>query len=122
MRRLAILGMFCSLLPLSAAEHHRIRHKRPVAMKATAYAQHGITASGDRTRRGIIAADPRVLPLGTKVQVTGAGPYSGHYVVKDTGRKIKGRKVDVFMPSRREAKKFGVRNVSVRVVQPAPER
>lgn len=122
MRRLVILGLFFSLLPLSAAEPRRIRHKRPVSMKATAYAQHGTTASGDRTRRGIIAADPRVLPIGTKVQVTGAGPYSGHYVVKDTGRKIKGRKVDVFMPSRREAKRFGVKDVKVKVVQPAPEQ
>lgn len=116
-----ILGLTISLSPVTAKDV-RIRHRREVAMKATAYAQRGITKSGDHTRRGIIAADPQVLPIGTKVRVTGAGPYSGHYVVKDTGRKIKGRNVDVFMPSRREAKNFGVKDVRVKVVQPAPEQ
>jgi 3D (Asp-Asp-Asp) domain-containing protein len=115
-----ILALAFATLPLSA-EHHRIRHRRPVAMKATAYAQHGTTASGERTRRGVIAADPHVLPIGSKVKVTGAGPYSGIYDVKDTGKRIKGRKIDVFMPSHREAKRFGKRNVQVKVVKPAPE-
>jgi 3D (Asp-Asp-Asp) domain-containing protein len=115
-----ILFLAIASAPLHA-DHLRIRHKRPVRMKATAYAQKGTTASGDPTRRGIVAADPHVLPLGTKVKVTGAGPYSGTYTVKDTGRKIKGRKVDVFMPSRREAKKFGKKDVKVQVVKPAPK-
>jgi rare lipoprotein A len=114
-----ILTLAISSAPLHAS-HLRIRSKRPVPMQATAYAQKGITASGDPTRRGIIAADPRVLPLGTKVKVSGAGPYSGTYTVKDTGRLIKGRKVDLFMPSRREAKQFGRKDVVVRVVKPAP--
>ena len=114
---LAALGL--SILPISAAE--RPRRHREIPMKATAYAQHGITKSGAKTRRGIIAADPRVLPIGTKVKVTNAGPYSGQYVVKDTGKKIKGRKIDVFMPSHREAKRFGVKNVKVKVVQPPPQ-
>jgi 3D (Asp-Asp-Asp) domain-containing protein len=119
MKRFVILGLLFSILPLSAG-HRPIRHKRPVAMTATAYAQHGTTRSGAQTRRGIIAADPRVLPLGTKVHVSGAGRYSGQYVVKDTGSKIKGRRIDLFMPSRREAMKFGRRDVTVRVIQPAP--
>lgn len=118
MTRFVTVGLLLSILPLSA----EIRHKRPVAMQATAYAQHGTTASGDQTHRGVIAADPDVLPLGTKVKITGAGPHSGHYVVKDTGRKIKGRKVDLFIPSRREAKKFGVKSVKVQVVKPAPKQ
>ena len=115
---LAILAV--SILPLCAAE--RPKRHRSVPMKATAYAQQGTTKSGVQTRRGIIAADPRVLPLGTKVKVENAGPYSGHYVVKDTGRKIKGRKIDLFMPSHREAKKFGRKDVLVKVVEPAPKQ
>ena len=109
-----------SILPASAAT--RPRKARSVPMKATAYAHHGTTKSGAKTRRGVIAADPRVLPLGTKVKVENAGPYSGHYVVKDTGKKIKGRKIDVFMPSRREARRFGKKDVRVKVVEPAPKQ
>jgi 3D (Asp-Asp-Asp) domain-containing protein len=90
-------------------------------MKATAYARRGTTRSGAQTRRGIVAADPRVLPLGTKVKVENAGRYSGHYVVKDTGRKIKGRKIDLFVPSHREARQFGKKDVRVKVVEPAPK-
>jgi 3D (Asp-Asp-Asp) domain-containing protein len=116
--RLAILAL--SILPLSAAA--RPQRHRSIPMKATAYARQGTTASGAKTRRGVIAADPRVLPLGTKVRVDNAGPYSGHYVVKDTGRKIRGRKIDLFMPSRREAQKFGRKDVQVKVVEPAPKR
>jgi len=91
-------------------------------MKATAYARQGTTSSGARTQRGVIAADPNVLPLGTKVKVENAGRYSGRYVVKDTGRKIKGRKIDLFIPSRREAKEFGRKDVKVKVVEPAPKQ
>jgi 3D (Asp-Asp-Asp) domain-containing protein len=115
--RMLLLGLFFSVFPGSA---QKLRRNLPVAMKATAYAQHGVTKSGEHTRRGIIAADPRVLPLHTRVKVTNAGPYSGHYIVKDTGRLIKGRKVDIFMPSRREAKQFGIQSVKVEVVQAAP--
>jgi rare lipoprotein A len=88
-------------------------------MSATAYAQHGRTASGTRARRGVIAADPRVLPLGSKVKVKGAGRYSGVYRVEDTGRRIRGRKIDVFIPSHREARKFGRRSVRVKVLKRA---
>ena len=122
MRRLTLtLALLVAALPLSS-EQRKIRHRRPVAMEATAYAQHGVTKSGAHTRRGIIAADPRVLPIGTKVKVENAGAHSGNYVVKDTGRKIKGRKIDIFMPSRREAKQFGRKDVKVRVLQPAPKQ
>jgi 3D (Asp-Asp-Asp) domain-containing protein len=108
-----------SILPVSAAARPR---QRSIPMKATAYARHGTTRSGAQTRRGIVAADPRVLPLGTKVKVENAGRYSGHYVVKDTGRKIKGRKIDLFVPSHREARQFGKKDVKVKVVAPAPKQ
>ncbi len=120
--RMLLAGLVLSLFPLSAADLRVHRRHGKVPMKATAYAQHGTTKSGDHTRRGIIAADPRVLPLETKVKVTGAGPYSGHYVVKDTGKKIKGHKIDVFMPSVQEAKTFGIKDVKVQVTEPAPPK
>lgn len=87
----------------------------PVPYTATAYALRGQTASGHRVARGIVAADTRILPLGTKIEIK-AGPYSGKYVVRDTGSRIKGRKLDIWMPSIREAKAFGRRKVHVIVL------
>jgi 3D (Asp-Asp-Asp) domain-containing protein len=82
---------------------------------ATAYSLKGLTASGERVRPGVIAADPRVLPLGTVVHIR-AGRYTGNYTVLDTGGRIKGRKVDIYMPTYKEAKKFGRQRVKIRVI------
>ena len=91
----------------------RVRHFRA---QATAYSQSGTTADGGHTRRGIVAADPAVLPLGTKIRVKGAG-VTGTYVVTDTGRKVDGRHIDIFMPSTTKAKRFGRKVVEVQVVR-----
>jgi 3D (Asp-Asp-Asp) domain-containing protein len=84
---------------------------------ATAYSIEGKTASGTRAREGIVAADPKVLPIGSRIRVTDAGQYSGEYVVKDTGRAIKGRELDIYIADDREAKHFGKRAVKVEVLQ-----
>ena len=84
---------------------------------ATAYAQKGITASGEYVHRHVVAADPDVLPLGTRIKVRHAGRYSGEYVVADTGDKIVGRRLDIYLPSEIACKKFGVKRVRVRVIQ-----
>jgi 3D (Asp-Asp-Asp) domain-containing protein len=78
---------------------------------ATAYCLKGRTALGHGVRRGIIAADPRVLPLGSRINIGGA--YSGTYLVSDTGGRIKGKKLDIWMPNCAEARRFGRRSVSV---------
>jgi 3D (Asp-Asp-Asp) domain-containing protein len=78
---------------------------------ATAYCLKGRTALGHGVRRGIIAADPRVLPLGSRISIGGA--YSGTYLVSDTGSRVKGKKLDIWMPSCSEARRFGRRSVSV---------
>jgi len=82
---------------------------------ATAYCLSGRTASGVSVRPGIIAADPRVLPIGTVVHLR-AGTYTGIYTVLDTGGRIKGRKVDVYVPTRKEAMQFGRRQVKIKVI------
>lgn len=79
---------------------------------ATAYCLRGKTAMGHSVRRGLIAADPRVLRLGSKVNL-GAGAYSGEYLVSDTGGRIKGRKIDIWMASCSEARRFGRRTVTI---------
>lgn len=82
---------------------------------ATAYSLRGRTASGQYVTRGLIAADPRVLPIGTRVRLE-AGPWSGEYLVADTGGAIKGRKIDIWTPSTREAMQFGRRPVKLTVL------
>jgi 3D (Asp-Asp-Asp) domain-containing protein len=82
------------------------------AFSATAYCLRGRTAMGHGVRRGLIAADPRVLRLGSSVYVN-AGPWSGTYLVSDTGSRIKGKKIDIWVPGCGEARKFGRRTVQV---------
>ena len=79
---------------------------------ATAYCLKGRTALGHGVRRGIIAADPRVLRLGSKVTLN-AGAYSGKYLVSDTGGAVRGKKIDIWVPSCSEARRFGRRTVSI---------
>jgi 3D (Asp-Asp-Asp) domain-containing protein len=83
---------------------------------ATAYSLRGRTASGKPVARGVIAADPRVLPLGTRVRID-AGEFSGEYIVADTGGAVKGRRVDIWTPTTREAMRFGRRAVKLTVLE-----
>ena len=87
----------------------------PTAYVATAYSLRGRTASGLPVSKGVIAADPRVLPLGSRVRVE-AGAYSGEYLVADTGGLVKGRRIDIWTPSSREAMRFGRRTVKLTVL------
>ena len=86
-----------------------------VTFTATAYSLHGRTATGAGVRRGIIAADRRVLPLGTLVRLE-AGSYSGEYVVADTGGAVRGRKIDIWVPQTSEAMRFGRRPVRLTIL------
>jgi len=85
--------------------------------EATAYSIEGRTASGAHTRAGIVAADPKLLPLGTRIRLHDAGKYSGEYVVQDTGRGIRGREIDIYLADDAEAKHFGRRAVQVEVLR-----
>jgi 3D (Asp-Asp-Asp) domain-containing protein len=82
---------------------------------ATAYSLPGRTASGTSVRRGLIAADHRVLPLGSRVRID-AGNYSGEYLVADRGSAVRGRLIDIWVPSTREAMRFGRRPVRLTVL------
>lgn len=84
--------------------------------EATAESVDGITAKGTVAHQGVVAADPAVIPLGSLIRVTGAGRYSGNYAVTDTGPKVVGRHIDIYMASDEEAKQFGKQTVFVRVL------
>ncbi|WP_307306293.1 ubiquitin-like domain-containing protein [Neobacillus driksii] len=77
----------------------------------------GRTATGFDLRANpgakVIAVDPRVIPLGTKVYVEGYG----YAVAADTGGAIKGHKIDVFFPTKAEAFRWGVRKVKIKILQ-----
>ena len=79
---------------------------------STAYAIHGTTATGIRTRRGICATDPRVIPLGTKFDV----PGYGRCVAADTGGAIKGNRIDVWVETEAEALQWGFKTVTVSIL------
>jgi 3D (Asp-Asp-Asp) domain-containing protein len=85
-------------------------------VKATAYCQAGKTQSGTKARTGIVAADPRVLPVGTVLRIID-GTHAGIYTVMDTGAAVKGRKIDIFIPDSAQAERFGERTLQVRVLR-----
>lgn len=73
---------------------------------------YGITASGMKAQRGVVAVDTKVIPFGTKLYIEGYG----YAVAGDTGSAIKGNKIDVFLDRERDAINYGVRNVNVYVL------
>ena len=87
----------------------------PTSYVATAYSLRGRTASGRPVAKGLIAADPRHLPLGSRVRLE-AGAYSGEYLVADTGTLVRGRRIDIWTPTSREAMRFGRRTVKLTVL------
>jgi 3D (Asp-Asp-Asp) domain-containing protein len=87
---------------------------------ATAYCRGSTTAAGVGAHEGVVAADPTVLPLGTVIRLQQAGQYDGSYTVLDTGAKVRGRRLDVFIRDCGEAVRFGRRDVRVSVIRRSP--
>jgi 3D (Asp-Asp-Asp) domain-containing protein len=85
---------------------------------ATAYCKGGTTAAGTSVRRGIAAADPSLLPVGSVIYIDSLGPnYNGIYTVMDTGPAVSGREVDLYMWNCNEALAFGRRSISLTVLR-----
>ena len=79
---------------------------------------YGITATGIRATYGVVAVDPRVIPLGSKlfIQTTDGSFTYGYALAADTGGAIKGNRIDLCFDSRQDALNFGRRNVVVYVL------
>jgi 3D (Asp-Asp-Asp) domain-containing protein len=101
------------------------RFVRALKMTATAYdatfescgkhpdhPQYGITYSGLRVRPGIVAVDPKVIPLGTHLYVEGYGEA----LAADIGSAIKGNRIDLYYESPEDVAKYGKRTVKVYVL------
>jgi 3D (Asp-Asp-Asp) domain-containing protein len=86
--------------------------------QATAYCKGETTASGVGVRTGIAAADPAILPVGSVVRLETPNPrYSGVWTVMDTGPAVRGRSVDLYLWSCKEALQFGRRKVRLTVLR-----
>lgn len=108
-----------------------LRFSKAMDMKATSYTasfadtgKHpgdpwfGITATGVKAKRGIIAVDPRVIPLGTRVyvEVPGSAADYGYAVAADVGGAIKGNKIDVYLDTSGQVSTWGVKKVKVYIL------
>ena len=93
----------------------------PVPVWFTSYCLRGTTRRGRYVRPGIIAADPRFFPLSRFVELYIGNKYYGRFLVDDTGRKIKGNHIDVWLPTCREAKIFGVKRGTAVLLPRLPE-
>ncbi|MEK3886501.1 LysM peptidoglycan-binding and 3D domain-containing protein [Bacillus sp. FSL K6-3431] len=94
---------------------------KELTVSATAYTAScegcsGVTATGQDLRANpdqkVIAVDPTIIPLGSKVEVEGYGVA----IAGDVGGAIKGNKIDIFIPSKSDAINYGVQTVKIKVL------
>lgn len=90
-------------------EYNGKSYSRKLVVKAYSYTGGGRTAMGTRARVGEIAVDPSVIPLGTNVYIEGVGARRA----EDTGGNIKGNTIDIYMNTRSECLRWGVRYVTI---------
>ncbi|MFJ8065038.1 3D domain-containing protein [Psychrobacillus sp. NPDC096426] len=109
------------VVPVVKEEKVEAQVANEMTVTATAYTAYcagcsGTTAYGIDLRSNpnqkVIAVDPRIIPLGTKVWVEGYGEA----IAGDTGGAIKGHKIDVFIPSYDNAMEWGVKKVKIKVL------
>ncbi|PLS02719.1 3D domain-containing protein [Neobacillus cucumis] len=103
------------------AESSEENNSKEITVKATAYTAScegcsGTTATGVDLKANpdakVIAVDPKVIPLGSKVYVEGYGVATA----ADTGGAIKGNRIDVFIPTEHEALKWGKKHITVKII------
>ena len=108
----------------------RVGSERAIEMIATAYApgpqdndQWGSkTHLGTEVRPGVVAVDPQVVPLGSRVMIKYPDGHTEYAKAEDTGGAIKGRRIDVARWTAHEAKRFGIKPVKVYVLETPAER
>ena len=84
---------------------------RTLVVSAVAYHLPGRTASGLPVGAGVVAVDPSVIPLGTRLFIPGYGAG----IAADTGSAIKGSIIDLWMPSTAAARRWGRRTVTITI-------
>ena len=82
-----------------------------IKVDAVAYSLPGSTALGVPVRKGVVAVDPKLIPLGTKLHVPGYGPG----LAADVGYAIKGKIIDLWFPTLAKARAWGRRTVTITI-------
>lgn len=82
---------------------------RTITVSATGYAVRGRTSTGIQTALGVVAVDPAVIPLGTRMTI----PGYGEGIAADTGGTVHGSLIDLWFPSTTQALQWGRRTVTV---------
>ena len=96
-----------------------LRTGEPVPVQLTAYCLQGTTRRDNLVREGIVAADPKLFPLGRYVELYIGRRYHGRFLVDDTGGRIRDGILDIWTPSCRDARRFGrQRGTAVLVARP----
>lgn len=106
-----------TLLFLERAGAAPSRYNRTLTMTATAYTAYddgngNYTYRGNFLRKGLVAVDPTVIPLGTRLYIEGYG----YAIADDIGGAIKGNKIDLAYENRQDALQFGRQKVTVYVI------
>jgi 3D (Asp-Asp-Asp) domain-containing protein len=110
----ALVAVLCGALLVavgSASGRSSTHAPYRVKVDAVAYSLPGSTALGIPVRRGVVAVDPKLIPLGTKLHV----PGYGRGIAADVGWAIKGRIIDLWFPTLAQARKWGRRTVTITV-------
>jgi len=123
---------FGTALSYKTSRGEKFRYSKVLDMKATAYTASlkdtgkapghplfGVTATGIKAKKGVIAVDPKVIPLYTRVYVEIAGKTEdyGYAIAADVGGAIKGNKIDLYYDSQDFVDRFGVKNVKVYIIE-----
>lgn len=82
---------------------------RTITVSTTGYALRGRTATGIPTAPGVVAVDPSVIPLGTRMTI----PGYGEAIAADTGGAVRGNVIDLWFPSLAQAMQWGRRTVTI---------
>ena len=80
-------------------------------MSSTGYAIRGSTATGIPTAPGVVAVDPSVIPLGSRLTIPGYGTG----IAADTGGAVQGNTIDVWFPTLAQARAWGRRTVTITI-------
>jgi len=123
-----VIKVFPVVMIMFLANMLFVNNLRAEVFKATAYCSckkccdkdpsdkwYGITASGKKAKWGTVAVDRKVIKLGSSLRIKGFPDTI--FRAEDVGGAIKGRHIDVWFPSHREALKFGVRNINLERVR-----
>jgi 3D (Asp-Asp-Asp) domain-containing protein len=92
----------------------------PVPVRLTAYCLQGTTRRDQLVREGIVAADPKLFPLGHYLEVYVGRKYFGRFLIDDTGSAIRDGILDIWTPNCRDARRFG-RQRGTAVLVPRPQ-